>query len=181
MPAMRPTKALRVALVVLMMGALSACSEQASPTSTSGEPVEGPTPEVEDGEWFAFVTVGEDESGVPTLGVDLAEMLTGEEAREQAIEDGVIEEGEDLPNDFYIHNPERDMELLQVEEGAAIEVVSGDDTSQMLDISLDQLEALYKGEYVGSPVYGVVPNTPIPMNVTVAGGLINDLRMVYLP
>lgn len=141
----------------------------------------GPTPEVEDGEWFAFITVGEDENGVPTLAVDLAEMLTGEEARQQAVEDGVIGEGEDLPNDFYIHNPEQEMELLQMADDSNVKVVSGDDTSQMLEITMEQLNALYKGEYVGSPVYGVVPNSPIPMNVTVANGLISGLTMVYLP
>ena len=171
----------RLALIGLALVVMAACSEQAAPTTSDGEPVVGPTPEVDDGEWFAFVTVGEDETGTPTLAVDLAEMLTGEEARQQAVEDGVIGEGEDLPNDFYIHNPEQEMELLQMADGSDIRVVSGDDTSQMLEITMEQLEALYKGEYVGSPVYGVVPNTPIPMNVTVSDRMITDLTMVYLP
>jgi hypothetical protein len=36
--------------------------------------------------------------------VDFLDMLTGEEAKAAAIEDGVISPGEDLPSDYYIRN-----------------------------------------------------------------------------
>jgi hypothetical protein len=47
--------------------------------------------------------------------VDFLEMLTGEEAKAAAVEDGVISPGEDLPNDYYIRN------LTTPEEEAASE------------------------------------------------------------
>ena len=42
--------------------------------------------------------------GVRYLSIDYAEMFSGEEAKQAAIEDGVIKPGEDLDNDYYIRN-----------------------------------------------------------------------------
>jgi hypothetical protein len=42
--------------------------------------------------------------GSRSIRVDYLEMLTGEEARAAAVEDGAISPGEDLPNDYYIRN-----------------------------------------------------------------------------
>ncbi|MBN1319891.1 MAG: hypothetical protein JXA87_03525 [Thermoleophilia bacterium] len=42
--------------------------------------------------------------GVRYLSIDYAEMLTGEEARQAAVEAGEIGPDEDLPNDYYIRN-----------------------------------------------------------------------------
>ena len=42
--------------------------------------------------------------GVRYLSIDYAEMLSGEEAKQAAIEDGLIKPGEDLDNDYYIRN-----------------------------------------------------------------------------
>ncbi len=140
-----------------------------------------PTASIDDGKWFAMVTVGEDETGAMTLGVDLAEMLTGEEARQAAIADGVIGEDEDLPNDFYIDNPDRVYELIRMGENSEIEVISGDDVNQTLSLDPSEFAALYQGTYVGSPVYGVVPNEPMAMNVTIQDGLAVSASAVYLP
>lgn len=48
-----------------------------------------------------------------SIKVDYLEMLTGEEARAAAVEDGAISPGEDLPNDYYVRNlttPEEEQE-----------------------------------------------------------------------
>jgi len=42
--------------------------------------------------------------GARYLSIDYAEFLTGEEARQAAIDAGDLEPGEDLPNDYYIRN-----------------------------------------------------------------------------
>ncbi|HSM44969.1 MAG TPA: hypothetical protein VK969_08135 [Acidimicrobiia bacterium] len=167
-----------VVLAVLLAVSAVACSGSGSPVL--GEEPE-PVPAIEDGEWFAFVIVGEDESGAMTLGVDLADMLTGEEARQAAIADGVIGEDEDLPNDFYIDNPAQVYELLHLAGESEIVVLSGTDPGEEVRIDADQLAALYEGEYAGEPVYGVVAGEPIAMNVTVADGVITVASMVYLP
>jgi hypothetical protein len=140
-----------------------------------------PTPALEDGRYFAFVMAGEDETGSYSMGVDLAEMLTGEQARLAAVEDGVIAEGEDLPNDFYIDNPEFAYELLRVADGAVFDMISGDDTTQKVALDVDEFAALYNGTYVGFAIYGVVPLEPIAMDVTVTDGVIAHAEAVYLP
>ena len=144
------------------------------------EPPE-PIPALADGTYFAFVTAGEDETGAQVLGVDLAEMLTGEEARLAAVEDGVIEEGEDLPNDFYIDNPGIRYELLSAADAARFDMISGDDMSQKVSLDGDEFANLYKGALFDPAVYGVVPHEPIAMDVTVAGGVVVHAVAVYLP
>lgn len=165
----------RVTAGLLLSIVLAACTAAADPSEPE------PTPAIADGEWFAMITVGDDESGSMTLGVDLAEMLTGQEAREAAIEDGVIGEDEDLPNDFYIDNPEIVYELLRFTDDPEILVLSGNDPGQSLLIEPAQLGELYEGTYTGEPIYGVAPGAPIAMNVSVLDGEITRTAMVYLP
>lgn len=172
---MTNTKGIVITAGILLSIALAACTTTADPSEPE------PAPAISDGEWFAMVTVGEDESGSMTLGVDLAEMLTGQEAREAAIEDGVIGEDEDLPNDFYIDNPEVVYELLHFSNDPEILVLSGADPGQGILIDPAQLSELYDGTYTGEPVYGVAPGTPIAMNVSVLNGEITKTAMVYLP
>ena len=40
---------------------------------------------------------------------------------------------------------------------------------------------IYEGTYTGVPLYGVVPQTPIAIEVVVAGGLVTEAMAVYLP
>lgn len=162
-------------LALALAFVFAACG--ADTTVSDPEPVAA----LPDGKVFAMVTVGSDETGATTLGVDVAEMLSGEEAREAAVEDGVISEGEDLPNDFYIENDEHVLELLPFSDDPSIVVISGNDTSQLIEIDVDMLSQLWNGDYNGEPIYGIVPSVPIPMEVTVADDFITSLEMVYLP
>jgi len=169
------SSSLDLALALALAFVFAACG----PDTTFSDPE--PVPALPDGEVFAMVTVGSDETGGTTLGVDVAEMLSGEEAREAAVEDGVISEGDDLPNDFYIENDERVLELLHLSDDPSILVISGNDTSRLIEIDVDMLSQLWNGDYNGEPIYGIVPSVPIPMGVTVADGVITSLEMVYLP
>lgn len=170
---LRPAAAL-VSLALVVSGCIVS-SESDHPTDPT--PVLSPA----DGEMFALVTVGTDEGDAITFGIDPAQMLSGEEARQKAVEDGVIAEGEDLPNDFYIANDEKTLELVQLADDARISVISANDTSKYLAIDLEQLKQLWDGEYAGDPVYGIVPATPIAMDVTVKGGVVSEAQEVYLP
>ena len=149
---------------------------------SSDEPTApSPTPVIADGVWFAMTSVGTDESGAVTLGVDLAEMLSGEPARLAAIEDGVIAEGEDLPNDVYIRNPTVRYELMNFAEGAEVTVVSAVEPGTYLAISPEKLEALFAGRQVDETIYGIAKGTPIAMDVTITNGLVSEVQAVYLP
>lgn len=149
-----------------------------TPVDPTPEPVEAAIP---DGDWFGLVTVVRDSQGKITLGVDLAEMLTGQEAHDAAVDAGVITEDEDLPNDFFIANPETKVEVMDLEDGASIEVISSDDVSTSLVIDAEQLYALYEGTYTGTDIYGIAPGQPIAMDITVSDGLVTALSAIYLP
>lgn len=130
---------------------------------------------------FAMVTVGEDETGVVTLGVDLAELLSGEEAKRAAVEDGFIAEDEDLPNDFYIDNDDQVLELVHVADNASFILISGSDTAQQVAVDTTVLVEIWEGSYAGEPIYAAGPGIPIPMEVTISDGLIAEATQVYLP
>lgn len=137
-----------------------------------------PPPALPEGESFAFIT-GVDASG---LLVDLAEMLSGEEARRAAIEDGVILEGEDLPNDFYIRNHAMTSWLSTLGEEAVYTVLTFDADGQIVEseISHSSLRALWDDPEQAADVYGFAPDS-FPVTLTVEDGLITGLAQVYLP
>lgn len=174
---------LAMGVVALVLGVLSWLPFQRQVDEVPQAPTPEPTPAaaIPDGDWFGLVTVGRDESGTITLGVDLAKMLNGHAAHDAAVKAGVIGEDEDLPNDFFIENPESVMELMHLADGALISVISASDVSQELAVDAEDLEALYEGTYMGSDVYGIVPGQPIVMNLSVRGGLITEMSAVYLP
>lgn len=166
---------------LLALAMLVGCSDTGTDdgsTTTTTEPGE---PALEDGTWFALVTIGEDENGAMTLGIDLADMLTGEEAREAAVEDGAIAEDEELPNDFYINNDDVVLELLHAAEDARFVMISGEDVAERIQVDALLFAEIYEGTYSGDPLYGVVPQTPIAMDVVVSGGLVTEATAVYLP
>lgn len=57
-----------------------------------------------DGRHYGYVRAVDMLSAPPTISFDPAEFLTGDEADEAAVEDGVIAEGEAVPNDYYVRN-----------------------------------------------------------------------------
>jgi hypothetical protein len=108
-------------------------------------------------------------------------MLTGQAAHDAAVEAGVISEGEELPNDFFIDNPESVVELVHFTDSPAITVLSGDDPGERLVVDVSQLVALFEGSYVGPPVYGIPAGEPIVMDLVIRDGLVASADAVYLP
>ncbi|HEU4321219.1 MAG TPA: hypothetical protein VFS66_14205 [Acidimicrobiia bacterium] len=169
---------------VLLTGILilAACSDggEATTTTTPAASTTAPaTPTaIEDGVLFAFVEVGDD-GGV--LRIDPAEMLTGEEAREAAVDAGIIGQGEDLPNDFFILNEVEGFEPVPVGDGAEFVLISGDDTSQQVLVDATTFAQIYDSGTHDEPVYGIPGGVPIVMNVTIADGVVTGAEAVYLP
>jgi len=168
-----------VAALAAVLGVISLIFPVERVVDGSPEPVVEAT--IADGDWFAFVTAGEDETGAITIGVDLADMLTGQEGHDAAVDAGVISPDEDLPNDFFIKNDAKVLELMHFSDDAVIQVISADDVTAHLDVTPEQLAALYNGTYVGGEVYGVAVGEPVPMNVTIEDGVITSAVAVYLP
>ena len=63
---------------------------------------------------FGYIRSVDVSSTPATVRVDIAEFLSGEEANVAAAADGVIAEGESVPNDYYIRNEEKDVVMLDV-------------------------------------------------------------------
>ena len=168
---------------LFLAATLGACAQEdtgdTSVPPTSAPPAtEAP---LEDGEHFGLVSVGVDESDEIVLGIDLAEMLTGEEAREAAVEEGFIEEEEELDTDFYISNPEQVMELVPIAPDAEITVISGTDTSQEIVVDAATFKTLYDGTYTGDPLYGIAVGQPIAMDLVIEDGMVSEAHAIYLP
>ena len=143
--------------------------------TTTSVVVEAP---IEDGEHFVFIKEVLDGKIV----VDQAEMLSGEPARQAAIEDGVIGADEDLPNDFYIRNTEAETVTLDVAPDADPTVLVFDSGGSIVeeDIKLNELKVAFTGDYAGHTIYGLVAGE-FPVTIVVDGGIVTDIVQVYLP
>lgn len=172
------TVGLALALVGCSTSLGNAAGEE-DPVPPTTTPTTAPA-SLADGEWFGFVAVVRDGEKL-ILSFDDAEMLTGDDARQAAVDAGLIEPGEDVPNDFFIANPDPTAVELQVASGAEFFVLSGMDPGVELVTDIDGIESLYSGSYDGPPVYGIVPDSPIAMQVDVSGGELIEAHAVYLP
>lgn len=68
---------------------------------------------------FGFITAAN--AHARTIDFDAAEWLTGEEAAEAAVADGMLRPGEPVPNDYYIRNPDTEVVELDVAPDASIQ------------------------------------------------------------
>ena len=82
---------------------------------------------------MGFIDKVWEKNGKRYIRIDYASMLTGDEAIEAAIADGVIEPGETLDNDYYISNVNPQKREFEVSDSVAITTstrwVDGDDMS----------------------------------------------------
>ena len=182
-PSTRRRDAIVAALIVAAVVALTAWrmtspAESAPPpptSSTTTPTVEAPLP---DGEHFVYVKeVTED-----GLRVDVAILLSGEEARIAAIEDGVIGPDEDLPNDVYIRNAEVEVVDMIVAPDADLTVLVFDDNGAIVEegIKLNELKVAFTGTYAGHVIYGLVAGE-FPVTINVDNGVVASFKQVYLP
>lgn len=170
-----------LALTALTVLVLAACAtDTLDPTTPSvTAPVATTTPPgdtgLTDGEYFAWVSGPVGDGFV----LDPALLLSGEEAREAAVADGVIAEGEDLPNDVYIDDPEDETFVVAPAGDATYSaVLFADGTPTEAEVTYDELASILSG--ADPDVYGVVEGV-LPATVTIDGGVITSVTQVYLP
>ena len=72
------------------------------------------------GEHFGYIRSVSTAGPTATLAFDEAELLTGKEAQKAAEEDGAVEPGEAVPNDYYIRNPEKTTTTFPIANDAEI-------------------------------------------------------------
>ena len=71
-------------------------------------------------EQFGFIRDVDTRANPPTLVFDQAEWLTGEAAQKAARAEGVISDGQPVPNDYYMRNKTRDERVLKISPDAEI-------------------------------------------------------------
>jgi hypothetical protein len=71
-------------------------------------------------EHFGYVRSVSTAGPTATLAFDDAQFLTGDEAQRAAEEDGAVEPGESVPNDYYIRNPDKATRTLRIANEATV-------------------------------------------------------------
>lgn len=139
------------------------------PTTSAGGVVD-PVP---DGTGFGYVTsVSVAES---TVSIDVAELLTGDEAVKAAVADGALEPGEtSIPNDYYVRNRNPKVRVAPVGPSAGIGVLEDDGGPDISSASLAQLAAS-----VAATSGEDGPRLPVQFVAT--GGVIERIDEMYFP
>ena len=84
--------------------------------SESESPLTAPSP----AEHFGYIRSVSTAGPAATLAFDEAQFLTGQEAQKAAEEDGAVEPGEAVPNDYYIRNQDKATRTLRIANDAKI-------------------------------------------------------------
>ncbi len=115
------------------------------------------------------------------LVVDPALVLSGEEARVQATADGVIPEGEDLPNDIYLYNPTSEAIMVRVAEDVKWLVIApgADGGLASRETDLETISSILAGGDTGD-IYGLTPEF-MPFDLLVIDGVVVEISERYLP
>jgi hypothetical protein len=160
----------------------SAPTTTSSPTSTVTET--STTTAIASETTFGWLSSFEGRNGTTILGVDQAEMLTGQEARDAAREDGVIGENEDLPNDYYIRNPDEATTELVVSPDVVVTLQAcyeGGECVTTEQVDLDTWSVLLGSEDdpgLGWNWYGA---GSLPYVFTIEDDIVVQVDEVYLP
>lgn len=160
----------RQAAAALILLTCLACAEDATPTATPGASVPTSTEE-----FFAFVLSVDDSE----ITFDRAEILTGEEAHDAAVAAGVIGEDEDLPNDFFISNPDEASQTAALSAAGTYILLGFDEGQAIEEVSVDRDE-LITALQDGEGYYGIVVGET-PMTLVTSGGEVIAATQVYFP
>lgn len=113
-------------LLLLLPLALLACGDDgesfAAQTTTTAEPT-APETDLDDGRHLGVIEAVEDRGEGVSIELDVVQWLTGDEADRAAAEDGFVEPGEDVPNDYYVRNVNERLRTLAIGDARTIAVV----------------------------------------------------------
>lgn len=159
----------------------SASPSAPSSPSSSPAPTGKPTPTasaspaaLEDGRHFGFIQ--RVDAGAPTMVFDLAEFLTGDAANQAALEDGVIQPGENIPDDYYIRNRNPRLRDLALVPDVQIILVNW---PACCDTTVNGVLADFAASFDTST--DVYHGSRSPYWLTVEGGFVTRIEEQYLP
>jgi hypothetical protein len=132
-------------------------------------------PPLADGRYFGrLAAVGVDQNP-PRLVIDVQRFLTGEEADRAAAQDGVIQPGEHIPNDYYIVNDDPRWRTLPIDPGAQVSLT----TYPFGDVDSPGVVTLERFGQIWDADRGSI--TLFPFWITVRDGTVVELEEQYLP
>ena len=108
---------LSLALVAAGCGGGGGENAATRPSRTQTSTQSAPPPPAEQ---FGYIRSVSTAGPAATLAFDQAQFLTGKEAQAAAEEDGAVEPGEAVPNDYYIRNPDKTTRTLRISNDAEI-------------------------------------------------------------
>jgi hypothetical protein len=136
-------------------------------------------------EEFAFLTgVGPD-----AVVADYADFLMGDEANEAAVEAGVIEPGDSVPNDYFIRNVNPQLRTLRV-DGVPVVVLPTGETGPVTDVAVpfdewldffDDGHPWPEGESPDDSPFFLPGAAGTPYWLTIQDGSVVQIRQQYLP
>jgi hypothetical protein len=132
-------------------------------------------PVLEDGEHFVLVTAFRPS----TITVDPALFLIGEPAREAARDAGAIGPDEELPDPFYIQNPDVERVVLKVAGGFRAHLINAVTLEFGTPLDAEAFAHLFDGQ-VMPETYGFTPEG-FPMTIRVANGQAIRAEQQYVP
>ena len=181
----------RITILAVLMAVLTGCGTNGSAASTSGAPdttttttapVTTTVPAAET--IFGWLRSFEDTGGTTTVGVDPADMLTGEAAVAAARQDGEISQNEDLPNDFYIRNPDESTIEFAVSPDVVVTLQAcypGGDCVVSEQVDLATWSVLLGAEENPGLEWDWYGAGSLPYEFTVTNETVTEIHEVYLP
>jgi hypothetical protein len=106
------------ALAACVLLVLTACGSGDSPPEAGLTTYGGAA--IRTAEQFGFIRSVDISAEPATLEFDDAEWLTGDAAQKAAVEDGELEPGQPVANDYYIRNPDKGTRTLEVDSDAEV-------------------------------------------------------------
>jgi hypothetical protein len=129
---------------------------------------------------FGFILDVDDSRSPAVLLFDPAEWLTGDAADGAAAEDGVIAPGEEVPNDYYIRNPDLGEETVRLALEDDVEIVLTFWRGNPGDESLVDAETFAGFFDRGADEQDAMLQS-FPYWLRVEGGVVVRIRQQYVP
>ncbi len=111
-------RALLLSLALVAAGCEGGKDERAAPATTQTPTSTQAAPS--SAEHFGYIRSVSTAGPAATLAFDEAEFLTGKAAQKAAEEDGAVEPGEPVPNDYYVRNSDKTTQTLRLANDAKI-------------------------------------------------------------
>jgi len=115
-------RALLLSLAIFTAGCGGGGGENAAPEPSQAQAStqSASPPPAAPAEQFGYIRSVSTAGPAATLAFDEARFLTGTEAQKAAEDDGAVEPGEAVPNDYYIRNPDKTTRTLRIANDAKI-------------------------------------------------------------